>query len=299
MMQHLKSVPASELARGARELVSIDTGTSIDDALAILKKKNILSLPVYDHFKGEWVGIVTIQDLLTYVAFKDFDESGAPSPSFANGIKPAGDVIRIRETQLPVADVADQVADLLEPLCKDVHRMLVRIPSTTDGGESEVRMVTQSDVLHHVLAHQSEFEIPNWNQTVDEAGMVRDTISMKTSESALGGFQRMAGADCNALPVVDDDGAVVATLSGADLRGLTSNLIQRVTLPVLEFLKETSRGIVRYPITVQKSVTVSDAAMKMMLARVHRVWVVDEAKKPVGVVSTSDVIKHLYRQLSA
>eukprot|EP01094_Clydonella_sp_ATCC50884_P024581 TRINITY_DN61_c0_g1_i1.p1 TRINITY_DN61_c0_g1~~TRINITY_DN61_c0_g1_i1.p1 ORF type:complete len:318 (-),score=142.16 TRINITY_DN61_c0_g1_i1:108-1025(-) len=303
MMQHLKNTPASELVRRARKLISIDTGTTIDQALSILKRENILSLPVYDYWKEEWVGIVTIQDLLTYVAFGDFKEDGKIAENFANGIKPACGVIRERASVLPIADVSDTVGDLLEPLCKDVHRMLVRVPvnsaSPDDSKDSELRLVTQTDVLHYIISHESAFEIQNWAVSVEEAGFLHEMTTIQQGETALKGFERISNADCSALPVVDENGKLTATLSGADLRGLTSNLIQRVLLPVLEFLKETSRGIVRIPVTVSKDTTVQQAATKLMLARVHRLWVVDDDGKPIGVVSTTDVIKHLYKQFAA
>jgi hypothetical protein len=40
-----------------------------------------------------------------------------------------------------------------------------------------------------------------------------------------------------AVPVVSDDGTVVATLSASDLRGLNSEMIKDLKLPVLDFLK--------------------------------------------------------------
>lgn len=297
--QTLKDVPASELARHSRRLVSIDMTTTLDQALQLLHRDNILSVPVYDYWNEKWVGILTVQDILAYIAFKDFEE-GKVADTFDNGVKPAGNVIRDRGAKLPIAAVTDTVADVLEPLCKEVHRMLVRLPvnpGSDDDREAELRLITQTDVLRCAVLLE---DAANWTASVEELGLVKgEVLTITPQATALAGFQRMGQNDINAIPVVTEDGKLIAVLSSSDLRGLTSNLIQRVTLPVLDFLKEARRGHVRRPITVGPSTSLQDAVNKIMWGRVHRVIVVDDQQKPIGVITSTDVIRHFYNHLQS
>ena len=296
----MKDVPASELARHSRRLVSIDMTTTLDQALQLLHKDNILSVPVFDFWNNKWVGILTVQDILSYIAFKDF-ENGEVAETFDNGVKPAGNVIRDRGAQLPIAAITDSVADVLEPLCKEVHRMLVRLPvapGSDDDKESELRLITQTDVLRCAVLLE---DAADWTATLEDLGLVKggDIVTITPEATALTGFQRMCQHDINAVPVVSEEGKLIAVLSASDLRGLTSNLIQRVKMPVLDFLKESRRGHVRRPITASRNASLQEAVNKIMWGRVHRVIIVDDDQKPVGVVTSTDVIRHFYNHMQS
>lgn len=65
--------------------------------------------------------------------------------------------------------------------------------------------------------------------------------SIRASESAVNGFQKMYQKNVSAVAVLDDvTGALVANFSASDLRGLTHETIANVKLPVTEFLRTTS-----------------------------------------------------------
>lgn len=97
----------------------------------------------------------------------------------------------------------------------------------------------------------------------------------------------------SAVPVLDDEQHVVATLSVSDLRGLTSSTLSRLTSPVFEFLESESRvnGVcVDQVRALQGSATVGQAVEMMLENGIHRVWIVDDEERFGGVVSLSDVI---------
>ena len=114
--EHLRDVAAADLARKSRKLVKIDMTTTLDEALQLMHGENISCVPVYNAFSKEWVGLLTIHDILYYVAFKDFDEDGNISEKFDNGNQAAGNLIEQDGFTFPRADISDTVEDLLEPL---------------------------------------------------------------------------------------------------------------------------------------------------------------------------------------
>ena len=63
-----------------------------------------------------------------------------------------------------------------------------------------------------------------------------------------------------------------------------------VNQSVEEYLKANSKASLT-PLTATPTTTLSDAVQKMVDAKVHRLWVVNEANEPVGVASLTDVFK--------
>jgi CBS domain-containing protein len=89
------------------------------------------------------------------------------------------------------------------------------------------------------------------------------------------------------LPVLDDSGALIGVLSQTDLvraranQDLVSNWLglpvgQIMTKPVL---------------TISINATIGEAARVMEQHRVHRLVVTDDTATPIGIISTSDLVR--------
>ena len=92
------------------------------------------------------------------------------------------------------------------------------------------------------------------------------------------------------LPVVDDSGELVGVISQTDFMHLENwdlgHLIhqKRSGIRVGEVMS-------RPAVTVLLSTSLADAARTMLDDRVHRVVVVDEQRKPIGVLSAMDFVQ--------
>ena len=98
---------------------------------------------------------------------------------------------------------------------------------------------------------------------------------------------------------MDATGAIVANFSVSDVRKLASvtnkaDTQAALSLLVLEFLR-TQRGDtgVTPPVTVNVTDTVLVAVQLLAESRLHRLYIVDEDRKPVGVLSLTDIIRSL------
>lgn len=99
--------------------------------------------------------------------------------------------------------------------------------------------------------------------------------------------------DISGLPVVGDGGDVVGVISQTDL----------VRARATEWLWSNWTGLqVRHlmsspPLTIRRSASLEGAAVRMERDHVHRLVVVadDDTSIPVGVISTSDVVRALAR----
>ena len=109
------------------------------------------------------------------------------------------------------------------------------------------------------------------------------------------------------VPIVDSDGAIVATFSVSDVRSLGSARSQAdsdalLGLNVLEFLSNrraaaasTAGGSASSlsPVTVQESDSVSMAVQLLAQSRLHQIYIVNAARQPIGVLALTDVIRAL------
>ena len=91
------------------------------------------------------------------------------------------------------------------------------------------------------------------------------------------------------LPVVDETGAVVGVVSRSDLLHARSHEPFATDWPGLRVNRLMSRPAV----TVSGSTVVTEAATLMEEHNVHRLVVLDDARHPVGILSTMDLARAL------
>jgi CBS domain-containing protein len=123
--------------------------------------------------------------------------------------------------------------------------------------------------------------------------------------------RRLSKAGVSGAPVVDGSGRCVGVLSASDFvhwaeRGAHADKVH-CTVPSacssdwqvmeLEFLP---RDEVRWhmtpdPVTVEQDAPLAQLAQTMVDAHIHRLIVVDEAHRPVGVVSSIDILAAVAR----
>ena len=90
---------------------------------------------------------------------------------------------------------------------------------------------------------------------------------------------------------VDSNGALVAEMSAADLRGLNPDRIQHLNRPVLVYLKTCqNEGNVKQPLSCRTKFTLGQVLSGLVRNHGHRSWLVDEENRPIGCITLSDVL---------
>ena len=96
--------------------------------------------------------------------------------------------------------------------------------------------------------------------------------------------------EVSGLPVVDAAGALVGVISQTDFMHLgdpeVSNLIRHKPSGI-----KVGEVMSRPAVTVMLSTTLREAARTMIDERVHRVVVIDERQRPIGVLAAMDFVK--------
>lgn len=304
-------------ARGP--VVAVDDGFTVAQTLAVLRKHNFLSVPVVR--KGDEarvLGLVNLVDIVTAVVFQpvfseydtdtDISDVSGEVMEAAQNIavfeRPVSSLIGIsRESQeIWAFDEGDPLDRVLDTFSAGVHRALCR---SARAGEPSLRLFSQTDLVRHLRglgALAPVFARPvNQTRGVRHLAGLADgggdaVIQLKASQTALTGFRRMMspeGAPVPALPLVGDDGRVVASLSLSDLRGFRADIFNLVLLPArefLEFVRDPKAPHDAGPVTCRPDEPLGDVIDRLLARRVHRAWVVGDRGQPVGVVSMTDVV---------
>lgn len=126
--------------------------------------------------------------------------------------------------------------------------------------------------------------------TVGEA-MTPDPISILETASLAEAAKILDARKITGLPVVSDDGCVVGVLSQTDLVRARANSHFVSTWPGLS----VGQIMTKPALTIASSASLEEAARLMEERRVHRLVVCDEAATPIGIISTSDLVRSWLR----
>jgi CBS domain-containing protein len=81
----------------------------------------------------------------------------------------------------------------------------------------------------------------------------------------------------------------LGNLSASDLRGLNVQKLKFLNESIETFLQAQLGGI-RAPVSVKSSATLGQVIQNLVENRVHRVWLIDDKEKPIGVVTHTDLM---------
>jgi CBS domain-containing protein len=242
----------------------------------------------------------------------------------------AGDILNISNEAQFIwnFDSDDSLEAALEPFVKGVHRILVNKrkkalePNSSFGataaGKNETtveeeklrasegvvgppthevkhRILSQIDVVTFLYRWANDRGLAMLNRSLDELQLVSLNRGIKpvvVSEQtpAIDAFQQMYHAGVNAVAIVDSEGKICANLSTTDVRYLTQQNLAAIFLPVLLFLNQIHGQKAAKPIIAYPESRFDDLLLKVVTARVKRVWVVDSRLTPLGVVTLTDII---------
>ncbi|KND02960.1 uncharacterized protein SPPG_02036 [Spizellomyces punctatus DAOM BR117] len=192
-------------------------------------------------------------------------------------------------------DFRDTLEATMVAFARGIHRALI----TDAMGAKNPYLLTQSDIIRHVHAHPEsvtpsiDLDLPIKVSLLKPLTAQKHVVTMRDRDTAIQGFAILREKKVAALPVVNDNGLIVANLSASDLRGITRIGLTELEKPVLEYLKsKSSTGQIKTPVVCTPDHTLRDIIGFLVGNHIHRVWVVEtlEDLRPIGVVSQSDII---------
>jgi len=194
---------------------------------------------------------------------------------------------------IPTVDITS-LESVLPILSSGVHRL----PIFNAVSKNITGILSQSDFVLLLASLKSHRDLASlMGKTVQELGYNANIITADTTTLVYDILRIMKTQNITAVPLVNEKSELMGCFSASDIRSLPleewSNLFQNVNA----FLAERHRESL-YPVSVTITETLADVLTKMEQFKVHRVFVVDDTKKPVGSISMTDVLKWLHQILS-
>jgi CBS domain-containing protein len=123
-------------------------------------------------------------------------------------------------------------------------------------------------------------------QTVGEV-MTANPISISGTASLAQAAGILDSHKITGLPVLDENGVLVGVLSQTDLVRARANQHLVSNWPGLA----VERIMTKPALTIAATASLEEAAREMELHRVHRLVVTDATATPIGIISTSDLVR--------
>lgn len=161
------------------------------------------------------------------------------------------------------------------------------------------KIISQSQIIHFLSEHLNDVA-ENASQTIEETSLgLRDVICARGDRPALEAFLELDNHQLSGVAVVLRDGTIAGNTSSRDLRYfLLDRGALNVNMNLLDYLAAIRQKDVstsdRAPVcSVGSSGTISRVIGLLAATEYHRVYIVDQRHKPIGVVSLTDILKYV------
>eukprot|EP00164_Ancoracysta_twista_P008726 GFYU01012692.1.p1 GENE.GFYU01012692.1~~GFYU01012692.1.p1 ORF type:complete len:333 (+),score=90.96 GFYU01012692.1:56-1000(+) len=311
LKQHLSNIAVSQIPLPQDDVLVLKSTDTVDEAFEKLRQSHILSAPVYDDEAAKFVGMLDAVDLLTWVVFVYNEKKGRRNSSLHEKIVKG---MRFsREKVKTLTDLSDRnpftpitpetsILEAVNLLSSGIHRLPV-----IDRAGKCINIISQSSIVNILVSAGADVlgDLANV-QTSQFAKM--NVTSVSGNESTISALESMLGSGVSALPVLDQSGLLLETLSVTDLaRVLVSvpmtSFAQQLDVPVREFLQQrTGPEHIEAARAPAMGVSATDSfglyLGKVAATHVHRMWVVDNHQHVQGVASLLDALSFVNQQLS-
>eukprot|EP00019_Armaparvus_languidus_P001488 CAMPEP_0168599362 /NCGR_PEP_ID=MMETSP0420-20121227/12019_1 /TAXON_ID=498008 /ORGANISM="Pessonella sp." /LENGTH=270 /DNA_ID=CAMNT_0008636999 /DNA_START=211 /DNA_END=1023 /DNA_ORIENTATION=+ len=199
-----------------------------------------------------------------------------------------------------------ELAELLTKL----RATRVRRVAVVDENDKVVKVLSQSTLLQAIVsqlnivdAQQDHARFAELARTVEAAGVgTYPAVTVDEQTSAFDAFSLLEAKKLGGVGVLNATGTLVGNISIQDFKLFIKNpdiRLGALKQPVGSFLRSLREEEIdtRMPlIQCQLSSTLREVVLKLVGARVHRLYVVksDQAWLPLGVLSLSDVLQALF-----
>jgi len=298
---NFKDVKVLDIEFGSRSMITVNKNTTVHETLKILYDTGILSVPVTDQnihsYPKHIAGFVDLLDILAYLIHicEAYSVTYSTPPALASAFmnKPVGDLIDYssRDRFKTVLE-EDDILTVMEVLGRGSHRVgVVNVLSDIQN------LISQSDIVKLIAANLYLLGVDANKQIQDLGFGGRRLVVLNASETALNSFKLMSQAKVSAAPIVNEQGALVGTLSVSDLKGLVAESFENLVGTTLAF-SEKHHYVQHAPLVCSPKDTFAQVVTNVAQSRKHRVWVVDNDYKPLGVLSHTDICRVAHKMSS-
>lgn len=312
-------------------VIVVDSKMTPLEAATILWENNIMGAPVYDEKTKTYVGMFDVRDILSCVtaAHREFLVLGGShnkpgsdtclphemdlhqktqSELMAKALQhmkidshsPGAVTVTYLAARNPMVPSRGKETSLLD-ICKilaDRHKHRVPITDDSSGSAICTGIISQSGLIAFIA---SKVPPGSLDKKMAHAGIPykKEVVKVVDDSSAADAFELLDSKRLSGIAVVDEDGKLIGNTSARDVKNAVMDAGRTgMDTDILSYLAQVRQSQVikndKYPSChVHEDSTVGHLVNTLAKTGFHRVFVVDEGMKPIGVVSFADIIKYM------
>jgi len=304
----LLSTHAETLTPPDRKVFTAQRTDKVTDVWKGLIRHNFLSVPVLVKTKKRYYGFLDVSDIVgcvldTFAPEKlqketDFWVTVDKEDSFLS--KTVNDIMKYPRTKKNVFHPISKgysLFSVLEILSRErgLHRLAV-----VDEEFNLVNLITESQVIRYLQTNMKELGSIK-DKPVSELNHSKEkVITVHENDLAVDAFRKMMAENVSGLGVVNEAGKLVENISLRDLKALQhdAHMFWRLHQTCKNFLEKVRKETLKeerpsHVVYVTPKDKFSDILNLSSVYGVHRVYVVNEEKKPIGVICLKDVLSEI------
>jgi len=268
---------------------------------------NFLSVPVLQKTKNKYYGFIDVYDIVKFVVesfdveklkdSEDWIKLVESSEEFKQ--KTVDDIMRYPLTKRnPFYPLHSGYSVLAAVEIMAREKGLHRIPIVAEDRKL-ITVVTQSQLVQ-ILHKNLDIIGDKKNKPVGQMDQYLEKVFTIHEEAvAMDAFKMMVEKNVGGLAVVDKDGKLTSNISLQDLKAMSNDarlywrLYQTVHNFLLKVRKENIGDRPKTIVSVKAQDTLETVIKKLNDTGIHRIYIVDDHKKPLGVITLKDVLAEI------
>jgi len=268
-----------------KNIVIFSANKAVKESFDELAEKNILSAPIYDDKEDKYIGMLDMMDYMSYILWVYGIGKGHGSVTLANISKDLVNYSGI-DTFVPISEDDTLLKAIQAFQMKYVHRL----PVMSKDGKKLVSLVSQSSIVQY-LSKNSDIFGEIGRKSIQELhvgalGTMKPVISIEENSPLMEAFETLQKNKIYGCAVVDGDGTLIGNISVSDLKLSVEEHLEMLSFPIKNLFETYHR---RELVTCRPGTSFIEL-LKSFGSGMHRIYVVDDFRKPVGVISLTDVL---------
>ncbi|XP_015255088.1 PREDICTED: 5'-AMP-activated protein kinase subunit gamma-2-like isoform X3 [Cyprinodon variegatus] len=293
-MRFMKCHKCYDLIPTSSKLVVFDTTLQVKKAFFALVANGVRAAPLWESKKQSFVGMLTITDFINILT-RYYKSPMVQIYELEEHKIETWRELYLQETFKPLVHISPD-ASVFEAVHSLIKSKIHRLPVIDPVSGNALYILTHKRILKFLQLFVCEMPMPAFmKQTLEElaVGTYSNIAYIHPDTPLITALSVFTHRRVSALPVVDDNGKVVDIYSKFDVINLaaekTYNNLDMTVTQALRHRSQYFEGVMK----CNKLETLETIVDRIVKAEVHRLVVVDDESRIVGIVSLSDILQAL------
>ncbi|KAM4533743.1 5'-AMP-activated protein kinase subunit gamma-2-like isoform 3-T3 [Odontesthes bonariensis] len=293
-MRFMKCHKCYDIIPTSSKLVVFDTTLQVKKAFFALVANGVRAAPLWESKKQSFVGMLTITDFINILT-RYYKSPMVQIYELEEHKIETWRELYLQETFKPLVHISPD-ASIFEAVYSLIKNKIHRLPVINPISGNALYILTHKRILKFLQLFVCEMPMPAFmKQTLEEldVGTYSNIAYIHPDTPLITALSVFTHRRVSALPVVDHNGNVVDIYSKFDVINLaaekTYNNLDVTVTQALRHRSQYFEGVMK----CNKLETLGTIVDRIVKAEVHRLVVVDEESRIVGIVSLSDILQAL------